>query len=196
MIPWIPAGTIDTSILTQSDVLTVANHRTVHIKWQGHTSEVGIQLPEHQRSLFKYIHVFIYVCRKQLHTTGIAQPPVEAIEGKQQLTRLMRNQCFIERCYSSFRFDAKGGERLRSLNNSSNNNINRGTDVVRNCNIIVTVRTLHFISVTQGSKPARLVTAPTRTPTSVWTMPFVLVTNASVTTGSSKLTGHVPHVSV
>ena len=132
---------------------------------------------------------------KQLHTEGFTQPPVETLEGK-QLTRLMRRQCFMERSNSSFRCYAKGGERLRSLNNSSNNNINRETDVVRNCNIIVTMSTLHLISVTQGSKPARLVTAPTRTRTSVWTMPLVLVTYASVTTGSSKLTGHVPHVSV
>lgn len=64
MIPWIPAGRIDTGIFTQSDVFTMANHPTVHVKWQGHTSEVGIQLPEYQGSLFQYIHVFIYVCRK------------------------------------------------------------------------------------------------------------------------------------
>lgn len=64
LIPWIPAGRIDTSILTQSDVFTVANHRTVHVKWQRHTSEVGMQLPEHQGSLLNYIHVFMYVCSK------------------------------------------------------------------------------------------------------------------------------------
>lgn len=148
MIPWIPAGRIDTGIFTQSDVFTMANHPTVHVKWQGIPLKLSYSCPNIRGHCFSiYMYSYTYA-GKQLHTEGFTQPPVEAVEGKQP-TRLMRRQCFMERSNSSFRCYAKGGgERLRSLNNSSNNNINRGTDVVRNCNIIVTMSTQHFVSVT------------------------------------------------
>ena len=69
--------------------------------------------------------------------------------------------------------------------------------MVGNYSMVTESRPLHFVSVTQGSMPVRHVTPPTRIPTSVLPTPLVLpATNAFVTTGSSKITGHVTHVSV
>lgn len=69
--------------------------------------------------------------------------------------------------------------------------------MVGSYSMVTESRPLHFVSVTQGSMPVRHATPLTRNPASVLPTPLVLpATNAFVTMGSSKITGHVTHVSV
>lgn len=69
--------------------------------------------------------------------------------------------------------------------------------MVGNYSMVTESRPLYSVSVTQVSMPVRHVTPATRIPTSVLPTPLVLpAANAFVTTASTKITGHVTHVSV